>query len=155
MRAYEDETTIGAIVDALAPDGLHVERCLPKASLRGSSVDLRAVVVAGRAPNDRPHSLTGWTGTTITNPHRQRPNLSQPCHQPVRSARLAPGVDRLREARRFGLDRSVQASIRPTVFRNDHLYFQSAGGARLRGGLAPVCLGYCPDDRQTKAAAAG
>lgn len=50
VRRYEDERDIATIVDALAPDGLHLERWLPKASQRGRAADLRVVVVAGRAP---------------------------------------------------------------------------------------------------------
>ena len=47
VRVYETSGEVAAIVDALAPDGLHVERWLPKAALGGRVVDLRVVVVAG------------------------------------------------------------------------------------------------------------
>ncbi|SCD38083.1 hypothetical protein GA0115247_103610 [Streptomyces sp. PalvLS-984] len=50
VRRCTTEREVAAVVDALAPDGLHVERWLPKASVRGGRVaDLRVVVVAGRA----------------------------------------------------------------------------------------------------------
>ncbi len=39
--------TVARIVDALAPDGLHVERWFPKASVAGGCFDLRVVTVAG------------------------------------------------------------------------------------------------------------
>lgn len=47
VRRYSDEHAIATIVDTLAPDGLHVERWFPKASLDGRVVDLRVVVIAG------------------------------------------------------------------------------------------------------------
>ncbi len=49
VRRYSTEREVAALVDALAPDGLHIERWVPKASQRGRSADLRVVVVAGRA----------------------------------------------------------------------------------------------------------
>ena len=48
VRTYHDEASVAAIVDALAPDGLHVERWFPKAGLGDRVVDLRVVVIAGR-----------------------------------------------------------------------------------------------------------
>ncbi|MEU1884836.1 STM4014 family protein [Micromonospora sp. WMMD987] len=48
LRSYDDEATVAALVDRLAPQGLHVERWLPKAGLADRVVDLRVVVVAGR-----------------------------------------------------------------------------------------------------------
>lgn len=47
VRHYRDERDVAAIVDGLAPDGLHVQRWLPKAGLDGRVVDLRVVTVAG------------------------------------------------------------------------------------------------------------
>lgn len=43
------EADIAAAVDALAPEGLHVERWVPKLGLDGGPVDIRVVCVAGRA----------------------------------------------------------------------------------------------------------
>ncbi|MFD3717180.1 STM4014 family protein [Streptomyces sp. NPDC058674] len=65
VRRYEDERVIGAVVDALAPDGLHVERWLPKASQGGRSADLRVVVVAGRAT----HAVVRTARGPMTNLH--------------------------------------------------------------------------------------
>ncbi|MDW5323234.1 STM4014 family protein [Plantactinospora sp. KLBMP9567] len=48
VRDYTDERQIAAIVDRLAPDGLHVERWFPKAGLGDRTIDLRVLVVAGR-----------------------------------------------------------------------------------------------------------
>ena len=48
VRRYRDERQIAAIVDRLAPDGLHVERWYPKADLNGLVMDVRVVLVAGR-----------------------------------------------------------------------------------------------------------
>ena len=47
-RRYRREQEIAAIVDRLAPDGLHVEAWLPKASVDGRVVDVRVVAIAGR-----------------------------------------------------------------------------------------------------------
>ncbi|MGW4464163.1 STM4014 family protein [Micromonospora sp. NPDC004704] len=47
VRRYRTEREVAAIVDRLAPDGLHVERWFPKAGLGGRTVDLRVLVVAG------------------------------------------------------------------------------------------------------------
>jgi glutathione synthase/RimK-type ligase-like ATP-grasp enzyme len=48
VRRYDREADLAAIVDTLAPDGLHVEEWLPKATFGGCVIDLRVVVVAGR-----------------------------------------------------------------------------------------------------------
>lgn len=65
VRRYERERDIAAIVDALAPDGLHLERWLPKASQRGRAADLRVVVVAGRAT----HAVVRTSRAPMTNLH--------------------------------------------------------------------------------------
>ncbi|MFD7256290.1 STM4014 family protein [Streptomyces sp. NPDC059874] len=65
VRRYEDERVIGAVVDALAPDGLHVERWLPKAAQYGRSADLRVVTVAGRAT----HAVVRTAHGPMTNLH--------------------------------------------------------------------------------------
>ena len=56
---------VRAIVDGLAPHGLHVERWLPKASWQGGPVDLRVVVIGGRAD----HALVRLGRGPITNLH--------------------------------------------------------------------------------------
>ncbi|MFE2825548.1 STM4014 family protein [Streptomyces sp. NPDC059271] len=65
IRRYTDEVEIAAIVDTLAPDGLHIERWLPKASLGDRSADLRVVVVAGRAT----HAVVRTSRSPLTNLH--------------------------------------------------------------------------------------
>ncbi|WP_328498509.1 STM4014 family protein [Streptomyces sp. NBC_00414] len=65
VRRYTTEAEIAAIVDTLAPDGLHVERWLPKASLGGRSADLRIVVVGGRAT----HAVVRTSRSPLTNLH--------------------------------------------------------------------------------------
>lgn len=62
---YTDEATIAAVVDRLAPDGLHVERWLPKAGLGGRVVDVRVVVVAGRPT----HAVVRAAHGPLTNLH--------------------------------------------------------------------------------------
>ncbi|WP_189151275.1 STM4014 family protein [Streptomyces lacrimifluminis] len=65
LRRYTEEREIAAIVDTLAPDGLHIERWLPKASLGGRSADLRIVVVGGRAT----HAVVRTSRSPLTNLH--------------------------------------------------------------------------------------
>ncbi|MDT0320598.1 STM4014 family protein [Streptomyces sp. DSM 44918] len=65
VRRLTDERTVAGIVDALAPDGLHVERWLPKAALAGRSADLRVLVVAGRAT----HAVVRTSRFPLTNLH--------------------------------------------------------------------------------------
>ncbi|MFD5343745.1 STM4014 family protein, partial [Streptomyces anulatus] len=65
VRRYTSEAEVGAIVDALAPDGLHIERWLPKASQRGRAADLRIVVVGGRAT----HAVVRTSTSPMTNLH--------------------------------------------------------------------------------------
>lgn len=65
VRRYTDEREIAGIVDALAPDGLHIERWLPKASAQGRSADLRVLVVAGRAT----HAVVRTSRFPMTNLH--------------------------------------------------------------------------------------
>lgn len=65
VRRYTTEQEVGALVDALAPDGLHIERWLPKASQRGRAADLRIVVVGGRAT----HAVVRTSLSPMTNLH--------------------------------------------------------------------------------------
>lgn len=65
VRRYRDEREIAAIVDRLAPDGLHLERWLPKAGLDGRAADLRVVVVGGRAT----HVVVRTSRAPMTNLH--------------------------------------------------------------------------------------
>ncbi|HEX2314701.1 MAG TPA: STM4014 family protein [Thermomonospora sp.] len=65
VRAYETEHEVAALVDALAPDGLHVEKWLPKAALDGRVLDLRVVVVAG-VPT---HAVVRTSRSPMTNLH--------------------------------------------------------------------------------------
>ncbi|MGW0587233.1 STM4014 family protein [Streptosporangium sp. NPDC002607] len=65
VRCYEDESDLAAIVEALAGDGLHVERWFPKASLGGRAIDLRVVVVDGTPT----HAVVRTSRGPITNLH--------------------------------------------------------------------------------------
>ncbi|MGC5395741.1 STM4014 family protein [Streptomyces sp. DT20] len=65
VRRLTTEGEVASIVDALAPDGLHVERWLPKASQRGRAADLRVVVVDGRAT----HAVVRTSRSPMTNLH--------------------------------------------------------------------------------------
>ncbi|MER5433716.1 STM4014 family protein [Streptomyces sp. NPDC002588] len=65
VRRHDREHEIAAIVDTLAPDGLHLERWLPKASQGNRAADLRVVVVAGRAT----HAVVRTSRSPMTNLH--------------------------------------------------------------------------------------
>ncbi|MEU8509297.1 STM4014 family protein [Streptomyces brevispora] len=65
VRRLTTEREVAAIIDALAPDGLHIERWLPKASQRGRVADLRVVVVDGRAT----HAVVRTSHSPMTNLH--------------------------------------------------------------------------------------
>ncbi|WP_018656949.1 STM4014 family protein [Actinomadura flavalba] len=65
LHTYDTEAEVAALIDALAPDGLHVERWLPKAAVGGRTFDLRVVVIAGE-----PTHVVVRTGTgPLTNLH--------------------------------------------------------------------------------------
>lgn len=65
VRRITAEDEVAALVDALAPDGLHLERWLPKATVGRRSADLRVVVVAGRAT----HAVVRTSRWPMTNLH--------------------------------------------------------------------------------------
>ncbi|GAB3662989.1 hypothetical protein GCM10027589_26350 [Actinocorallia lasiicapitis] len=65
VRAYESEEEVARLIDALAPDGLHVERWFPKAALDGRVLDLRVVVIGGRAT----HAVVRSSTVPMTNLH--------------------------------------------------------------------------------------
>ncbi|WP_405690734.1 STM4014 family protein [Streptomyces sp. NBC_01185] len=65
VRRCTTGSEVAGLVDALAPDGLHIERWLPKASQRGRAADLRVVVVAGRAT----HAVVRTSRSPMTNLH--------------------------------------------------------------------------------------
>ncbi|MQY08294.1 STM4014 family protein [Actinomadura macrotermitis] len=65
VRSYETEREVAELIDALAPDGLHVERWLPKASPGGRALDLRVVVVKGEPT----HAVVRTSASPMTNLH--------------------------------------------------------------------------------------
>lgn len=65
LRSTTDEGAIAALVDALGPEGLHVERWVPKAGLQGRTFDLRVVVIGGRAR----HVVVRTSRGPLTNLH--------------------------------------------------------------------------------------
>jgi glutathione synthase/RimK-type ligase-like ATP-grasp enzyme len=65
VRAYDSEEEVAALVDALAPDGLHVERWLPKATVGGRVFDLRVVVIGGEPT----HAVVRTSRHPMTNLH--------------------------------------------------------------------------------------
>lgn len=65
IRTYTDEADVAALVDTLCADGVHVERWLPKAGLHDRTIDLRVLVVAGRAT----HVVVRASKSPMTNLH--------------------------------------------------------------------------------------
>ncbi|MFC4912627.1 STM4014 family protein [Actinomadura gamaensis] len=65
VQTYRSESEVAELVDTLAPDGLHVERWMPKAALNGRVLDLRVVVVAG-VPT---HAVVRTSTVPMTNLH--------------------------------------------------------------------------------------
>jgi glutathione synthase/RimK-type ligase-like ATP-grasp enzyme len=65
VRSYETEDEVAALIGLLAPDGLHVERWLPKAALGGRVFDLRVVVIDGEPT----HAVVRTSRTPMTNLH--------------------------------------------------------------------------------------
>ena len=65
VRTYRTTAAVASIVDRLAPDGLHVEAWIPKASLGGRTADVRVVVVGGVAT----HAVVRTSASPITNLH--------------------------------------------------------------------------------------
>ncbi|MGW5413921.1 STM4014 family protein [Actinomadura geliboluensis] len=65
VRSYETEGEVAALIDLLAPDGLHVERWLPKATINCRVFDLRVVVIGGEPT----HAVVRTSRTPMTNLH--------------------------------------------------------------------------------------
>lgn len=65
VRRYRTEAEVAALIDTLAPDHLHIERWLPKATLGDRVADLRVVVIAGRAT----HAVVRTSRSPMTNLH--------------------------------------------------------------------------------------
>ncbi|CRK50955.1 conserved hypothetical protein [Rhodococcus sp. RD6.2] len=65
VRRVTGEAEVGALIDALAGECLHIEAWLPKPTARGRAADLRVVVVAGRAT----HAVVRTSTHPMTNLH--------------------------------------------------------------------------------------
>ncbi|CAM2865463.1 STM4014 family protein [Prescottella defluvii] len=65
VRRRTGDAEVGALIDALAGERLHIEAWLPKPSIGGRAVDLRIVVVAGRAT----HAVLRTSTHPMTNLH--------------------------------------------------------------------------------------
>ena len=90
---FDDEAVVAAVVDALAPEGLHVERWTPKVVTAGGAVDLRVVCVAGRAT----HVAARVGNGPVTNLHAGGRRLD---------------LDAARDAMGAGFDEAVTAAER-------------------------------------------
>jgi hypothetical protein len=65
VRTYVRDTDIDDLLAALAPDGLHAERWIPKLQQDGRDCDLRVVTVGGRAT----HAVVRTSAFPMTNLH--------------------------------------------------------------------------------------
>lgn len=65
VRRLSGEREVGALIDALAPEQLHIEAWLPKPVIAGRAADLRIVVIAGRAT----HAVLRTGASPMTNLH--------------------------------------------------------------------------------------
>ncbi|MDI1463860.1 STM4014 family protein [Catellatospora sp. KI3] len=65
VRTYTDERDVAAIVERLAPEGLHVERWFPKIGFAGRTIDLRVLVIGGRPA----HTVVRASRHPMTNLH--------------------------------------------------------------------------------------
>jgi hypothetical protein len=65
IQQIRDEPRAARLIDALALEGVHVERWLPKAGFQGRSFDLRVVTIAGRPAQ----SVVRMANGPITNLH--------------------------------------------------------------------------------------
>ncbi|MGW4477979.1 STM4014 family protein [Rhodococcus triatomae] len=65
VRRVTGEEAVGALIDALAGECLHIEAWLPKPTAGGRAADLRVVVVAGRAT----HAVLRTSTHPMTNLH--------------------------------------------------------------------------------------
>jgi hypothetical protein len=65
VRRYDREPSIARLIDALGPNGLHVERWIPKATWQRHAIDLRVVVIA-RQPR---HTVVRMSRGPLTNLH--------------------------------------------------------------------------------------
>ena len=70
LRRYEDVREIAALFDLLCREGVMVEAWIPKPTLNGRSLDLRVVVIGGRAR----HVVVRTSPSPITNLHLGREN---------------------------------------------------------------------------------
>lgn len=65
LRRYDSVAEVTAVVDRLAPGGLHVERWYPRAGIGGRVFDLRVVVTAGEPR----HAVVRTSRGPLTNLH--------------------------------------------------------------------------------------
>ncbi|MBV1856171.1 STM4014 family protein [Catellatospora sp. NEAU-YM18] len=65
VRTYTAERDVAAIVERLAPEGLHVERWFPKVGFGGRTIDLRVLVIGGRPA----HTVVRASRHPMTNLH--------------------------------------------------------------------------------------
>ncbi|MFD6895040.1 STM4014 family protein [Rhodococcus sp. NPDC060086] len=62
---FRGDKEVGALIDALAPQRLHIEQWFPKLVLQGRAVDVRVLVVAGAAT----HAVVRTSHGSVTNLH--------------------------------------------------------------------------------------
>lgn|GEM_PF-128770 len=65
VRRYTDEREVARLFDTLSPEGVHVERWVPKSCVDGRAFDLRVLAVAGKPM----HTVVRTSESPMTNLH--------------------------------------------------------------------------------------
>lgn len=93
IRRYAKEAEVATLVNALAPERVHVEAWIPKAKLGELACDLRCVVIGGKAQ----HSVVRTSSSPLTNLHLLNPRGELSAFQdmlgPSRWAELLAGCE--------------------------------------------------------------
>ena len=136
VRKVRDQKTLAAIVNALIPEGVHLERWLPKGSLNGRTVDLRVLCIAGQPR----HVVVRSSLTPLTNLHlgNARGNLKDLQREVGREGWIEVATLCKRAARTFprslhvGLDVALSPGWRSQVVLEANAFGDLLPGVRSR-----------------------
>lgn len=136
IRRFHSREDVAYVVDTLAREGLHVERWVPKAQLRGRPVDLRVLCVAGRATH-----VVGRAGRgPMTNLHLASIRIAVPDLQALLGVGFDAAVDAAERAAQcfpgclhVGVDVGVDLHGRAWVFEANAFGDLLPGVPRLDG----------------------
>lgn len=137
VRRIENVADIAALVDALAPLGLHVESWAPKASIDGSVCDLRLVVISGQKvlPVVRTslHPMTNLhLGARRGAPDRLRQRMGEESWSAmIAAAKAAAGC--VPSLKAVGVDAAVLSGYKRTAVLEINAFGDFVKGAFLHG----------------------